>query len=156
MPRYRLAQLDDFAGQAFTAKTFNLDRIPRRFFDTMASILRLAQRPTTEKRPVLPVLVSDRIGSPLTLTLDVTQVGSPITAPLDTSSTDSSAKVQSLLDRAAELAGPGTTPAGQTTTDLTGQLRRSCRHLSLCSGRDPRPRGPWHASIGNEVVRAAC
>jgi hypothetical protein len=113
-----LAPLVNLAGQPLTAKTFDPRLIPDPYWQTSAILGLLATKPSTADRPVFPILVADRVDSPLTLTLDVMQVGAPITGSLD-----DTAAPGALLDRAAAMAGSGTTPAGQTSTDLTGQLR---------------------------------
>ena len=113
-----LSPLVDLAGPEFTARTFDVTRIPSPFALVGLRIQSLAGGSATEDRPVFPILVSDRVGSPLTLSLDVSQVGSPIRGPLKTTGAPGD-----VLDRAASLAGSGTTPVGQTGADLTGQMR---------------------------------
>lgn len=68
-------------------------------------------------RPVFPILVSSRVYAPLLLSLDVVRLGEPFTTRL--TSEGSLAQIA----EAERLAGPGTTPIGISSRDISDDTR---------------------------------
>lgn len=68
-------------------------------------------------RPVIPIVVSSRVYSPIEMAISVRQLGHPVaTVP-------SAGAPSDILDEVAQAAGPGSTPIGQAHADVTADLR---------------------------------
>lgn len=114
-----MARLRDLPAASRTAKTFDLGVIPDGF-DWSRSLLRGAAKsevPAVQERPVVPLIVSDRIYASLRLRLDVDQLGAPLR---DYPPGES---IRDVLGAALAQAGSSVAPVGSVTTDLTSSLR---------------------------------
>lgn len=69
-------------------------------------------------RPVVPLIVSDRVYAPLTMTLTLTQLGQPLKTMPPTADQDPAA----VIAAAQAAAGAGETTLGTKSIDLSGQL----------------------------------
>lgn len=102
-----------------TVGTFDHESIPDQYAFARSQ-LRFASQSTIDavlNRPVVPLVVSDRLYATLRLQLSVDRVGSPLTSyPPGEAGRD-------ILEAALTEAGPGITPVGVAGADLTGKLR---------------------------------
>ncbi|HJP88991.1 MAG TPA: hypothetical protein VJ850_08160 [Candidatus Limnocylindrales bacterium] len=113
------ASLANGSSAAWTVGTFDRSKIPNQFEDSKTALLILSSThdPTVESRPVLPIIVADRLYAPLTLRLAISRIGDELKAY---------PKPGSTLDElnAAQLdAGAGTTFIGDVSLDATSVLR---------------------------------
>lgn len=113
-----LRRLTSIGGGSFrTAGGFDQRKIPAEFAVTATQLGALAgANATTRTRPVVPILVSDRLYSDLRITLDITQLGSPLTRFPDPNASGG-------VEVAAAMAGPGRTPVGEVSLNAGPRLR---------------------------------
>ncbi len=114
-----LAPLAGIPPTSRTVGTFDYASIPDQyaFARTVLSFASRVENEVVLGRPVVPLVVSDRIYASLRLQLEVDRVGIPLTSyPPGAAGSD-------VLKAALAEAGPGTTPIGVADTDLTGSLR---------------------------------
>ncbi len=104
-------------GAGRTAASFDRRQVPAEFGLAALQLGGLASgNATTRTRPVIPILVSDRLYSDLRLTIDITQLGRPLTRVPDPN-------VAGGIDVAAAMAGPGRTSVGRVSLDAGPRLR---------------------------------
>jgi hypothetical protein len=105
-------------GGPYTASTFDPKKVLPDFGDAGIHILSLQKGTAAMRaRPVFPVLVSARVYAPLSLSLDVVRLGEPFTESL------TKAGALDQIAEAERLAGPGTTPAGTSSRDISADMR---------------------------------
>jgi hypothetical protein len=100
-----------------TVGAFDPGLVPSQFTYSRFLLRSAREDSSAAGRPVVPLVVSNRLYAPLRLELTVEQLGHPLKAY------PNGAVVDEILRSAEELAGPGATPLGRSTNDLSDALR---------------------------------
>lgn len=116
----RIASREGVTVAAFDTRLVDKSKYTSEYYGMLS--FREDQPDLARQRPVVPILVSDRLYAPLTITLGVTQLGDPLAqAP---SPAERRGVMDSLLiAEIARRAGPGTTVVGENRLDATALLR---------------------------------